>query len=1074
METGGKSAAKRGAWESRRENRARAAQMATVAVVLLAGVLTGCAGYVKGVQTQIQAAFQLNPTSLSFGKVGVGKQTTQTIGVTNTGNTSVSITQVSFSNPQFSLPGAGFPMALATGQSGNWKVAVTPTTAGTVTGTMTAQGNNGSSPVTVNLSATATNPAPQISLSTSSVQLGTVAIGSTSNSTVTISNVGTADLTVSMISLAGAEFGLTGISTPKTISAGTSATASLSFQPTSAGAASGTLTITSNDPATPTVTVALNGTGTTIATATLQANPTSVNFGNVAVGGRATQNVTITNTGTAGVQISGIAISGPGLSGSGVPTPLFLNPSATATVNLAFAPTTAGSVTGSLTISSDATGSPMTIPVTGTGGQSGLSISPASFAYGSLVDGQTKSQAFTLTNTGSAPLTISQLAVSGAGFSINGLTTPATVAAGGSTTFNAVFAPATAGNLTGSVTVTSNAPNSPSTIALGGTGVAAAGSLAFSTNSVSFGNVNTGSSAIQIVTITNTSNASVQISQIAVSGAGVTATGITTPLTLNPAAAATLSVKFSPMGAGSVTGSVTVTSNATGSPQTISVSGTGIQSALGISPASFAYGSVSDGQTKSQSFTLTNTGTASVTISQIAVSGAGYSVNGLATPTTLTAGTSATFNAVFAPTTAGSLTGAVTITSNAPGSPATIALSGTGVAASTTLTANPTSLSFGNVSAGSSSSQSVILTNKGTTSITISSVTVSAADTTTSGITVPVTLTPGQTQTMSVTFSPKAQETVSGNITVSTSQGSSAVVAVSETGTQAKLALTPSSANLGSVTVGSSNSQTIQVSNPGNAVLTIAQATVSGAGFSTSGLTLPLSVNPGSSSTFNVVFQPSAAGSASGSLSIVSNAAVSPVSLALTGAGVAATQTLSFSTTNVSFGNVNIGSSSTNGVTITNTGNSNVQISGITASGAGYTLSGASTPVTLTPSQTMTFSVIFAPTVAGIVSGSVTVTSNASGSPATVTLSGTGVTPVTHSVNLSWTASTTSGVVGYNVYRSTTSGSGYAKINGALLTPVNYTDSSVPNGTTYYYVTTAVDGSGIESVYSNQATAVIP
>jgi len=309
---------------------------------------------------------------------------------------------------------------------------------------------------------------------------------------------------------------------------------------------------------------------------------------------------------------------------------------------------------------------------------------------------------------------------------------------------------------------------------------------------------------------------------------------------------------------------------------------------------------------------------------------------------------------------------------------------------------------------------------------------------------------------------------------VSTSQGTNTVVAVTGTGTQAKLTLTPSSANLGSVTVGSTGSQTIQVSNTGNAVLTITQANVTGTGFSTSGLTLPLSINPGSSSTFNVAFQPTVAGSVSGSVSIVSNAPNSPATIALTGTGVAATLTLSFNPTSASFGNVNLGSSSTQGVTVTNTGNSNVQISGITASGTGYMLSGASTPVTLTPSQIMTFSVIFTPTAAGSASGSVTVTSNATGSPATIPLSGSGVQTTTHTVGLSWTASTTSGVAGYNVYRSTTSGSGYIKLNSSLVTLVSYTDSALTSGTTYYYVTTAVDGSGNESSYSNEATAAIP
>jgi len=865
METG-ETSAKTIERQSRHGVRPRLTQSATVAVIFLTVILGGCAGFVSGVKTATQAAFQLNPSSVTFGKVGVGKQTTQTIAVTNTGNTDVSITQVNFSNPQFSLPGAVFPVVLATRQSSNMTIAVTPTATGAVTGTLTAQGSNGSSPVTVNLSATAVNPAPQIALNTASVQFGTVTVGSTGKSSMTISNAGTADLTVSLISLAGAEFGISGIATPKTIAAGTSATATLTFQPTLAGAASGILTITSNDPATPTATVSLNGTGSTAATAQLQASPNSLSFGNVVVGGSSSQIITITNTGTAGIMIGAITVTGAGISGSGVTTPLFLNPSATATVDLTFAPTTPGSITGNLTVSSNASGSPLTIPVSGTGTQAGLTISPGSGAFGSVVDGQIKTQSFTLTNTGSGPLTISQFAVSGAAYSINGLATPATVAAGGSATFNAVFAPTTAGTLNGTVTVTSNAPNSP----------------------------------------------------------------------------------------------------------------------------------------------------------------------------------------------------------------ANIGLSGTGVAATIALSANPTSLTFGNVSTGSSSSKSVTLTNSGTSNVTISQVTVNAVDTTTSGITLPVTLTPGQTQSMTVTFSPKKEETVSSDITVSTTQGSSAVVAMSGAGTQANLNLIPTSANLGNAAVNSSSSQTILVSNTGNAVLTITQANVSGAGFSTSGLTLPLSINPGLSSTFNVVFQPAAAGPVSGSLSLISNAPTSPTAVSLSGTGVAATELLSFSTTNLNFGNVNVGSSSTNSVTITNTGNSNVQISSITESGTGYSLSGASTPVTVSPSQSTTFSVIFSPATTGSLPGSVTVTSNATGSPATITLSGSGVQATTHSVALSWTASASSGVAGYNVYRSTTSGTGYSKINGSLVTPVSYTDSTVASSATYYYVTTAVDGSGNESAFSNEAAAAIP
>ena len=867
MGTRGTAEAK-GTWTSQRPPSTRRKIEATLltTAILCAGLLSGCAGLVGGSKTTTgPAAFQVNPTALNFGKVGVGKQATQTIAVANTGTMPVSITQATLSNPQFSLTGVTLPMSIGTGQSGNFTVGVKPSTAGTLTGTLTVQGSDGAAPAVVNLSATAVVSAPQISLSSTSVQFGTVSDGSTGNATLLISNNGNADLTISVVSVAGTGFGVSGITTPKAISAGQSLSAGLTFQPTVAGAASGAISITSNDPVNPTMTVALSGTGSTAAAGQLQANPTSLSFGTVGTGGNSTKSVAFTNTGTAAIQITTIALSGAGFSSSGIVTPLILNPAATATLNVVFTPTAGGSASGSVTVTTDQLHSPMTISLTGTGAAPGLSITPTSFAFGSLVDGQTKSQSFTLTNTGSAALTISQLSVSGTGYSLSGLVTPSTVAAGASTTFSATFAPTTAASLPGTITITSNASTSPSTVALSGTGVA-------------------------------------------------------------------------------------------GTP---------------------------------------------------------------------------------------------------------------------TLSANPTSLAFGNVNAGVTSSKSVVLTNSGTGNVSISQVTVNAKDVTTSGVTTPVTLTPGQTQTLSVAFKPSAAETVSGNITVTNSLGGNTVIAVSGTGVQTGISLTPSSANFGSVTVGATNSQTIRIGNTGNGVLTITQANVTGTGFSVAGLTLPLSINPGLTSTFNAQYQPATTGSASGSISIVSNVAVSPSVVTLTGTGVTATQNLSLSTTSMSFGNVNTGTSSTQTVSVTNTGNANVQISQIAVGGTGYSLSGASTPITLTPSQKLTFSVIFNPTVVGSASGSVTITSNATGSPATITLSGSGVAAVSHTVSLSWTAST-SVVSGYNVYRSTTSGTGYAKVNGSLVAAVNYTDSSVANGTTYYYVTTAVDGSGNESSNSNEAVAAIP
>ncbi len=275
--------------------------------------------------------------------------------------------------------------------------------------------------------------------------------------------------------------------------------------------------------------------------------------------------------------------------------------------------------------------------------------------------------------------------------------------------------------------------------------------------------------------------------------------------------------------------------------------------------------------------------------------------------------------------------------------------------------------------------------------------------------------------------------------------------------------------------VGSTSSQVLIITNTGTATLSITQVNQSGSGsFSVSGFSLPLSVNAGQQTTIMVAFLPTSVVPASGNISIVSNAPTSPTSVGLSGTAIAATLTLSISPTSLSFGNVTTGTASgTQNVTITNTGNANVTISQITASGAGYSVTGGSTPVTLSPSQSTTLVAQFSPTVAGSVSGSISILSNANGSPASVTLSGTGVALVQHSVALTWNASTST-VSGYNVYRSTVSGSSYTKINSTLVAGLSYSDATVQNSTTYYYVTTSVDSNGLESSYSNQASAPIP
>ena len=112
----------------------------------------------------------------------------------------------------------------------------------------------------------------------------------------------------------------------------------------------------------------------------------------------------------------------------------------------------------------------------------------------------------------------------------------------------------------------------------------------------------------------------------------------------------------------------------------------------------------------------------------------------------------------------------------------------------------------------------------------------------------------------------------------------------------------------------------------------------------------------------------------------------------------------------------------------------------------------------------------------GTYTGHITVSAaGATGSPATitVTLSITAALPVAHSVALTWNASSSSDVVGYSAYRATVKGGPYGLVASAI-SGTAYTDQSVQSGATYYYVVTATNSSGQESVNSNEATAIVP
>jgi hypothetical protein len=588
-----------------------------------------------------------------------------------------------------------------------------------------------------------------------------------------------------------------------------------------------------------------------------------------------------------------------------------------------------------------------------------------------------------------------------------------------------------------------------------------------------FGNVGVGKQVSHSATLVNTSKATVTLTKAILSSTEFSISGLRFPLYLQAGQKSNFTVSYKGSRAGKADGTLSFNGQPASATVTLTASVGSSTRQLTVSPASHDFGNVTVNTAATAALILTNSGTAHLSITNIAVSGTGFQTTPIKEPAGIPAGGQLVVSLTFSPKTAGNFSGAVTVTSDDPNNPTkTVALTGAATnQAVGKLVATPTALSLNATRMGSTVSAATTLKNIGTANVTLSQINLGGAGFSTSGIAAPVLVVPGESLTLTVNYTPTSTTASSGNISLVSAEGGITSVSLSGTVSQSALTLSPGSINFGSVVTGVANTQTVQISNPGSASVTVTAANISGTGFSSSGLTLPLTLSGGKTASFNVQFDPKATGPATGSLSLVSDATNPPSAIALSGAGVAAGLTLSVNPTSVSFGNVNVGSTASHTVTVTNTGNSNVAISQESLTGANLSLSGGAA-VTLSPSQSVTLTVQYAPTTAVSTAGTLAIVSNATGSPASIPVSGTGVASVQHTVALSWNASTSA--TGYNVYRSATSGSGYARVNSGVDGTLSYSDTSVQNGQTYFYVTTAVDATGQESAYSTEVSAVIP
>ena len=818
----------------------------------------------------------------------------------------------------------------------------------------------------------------------------------------------------------------------------------------------------------------------------LVVSTTNLNFGTAVIGTSKQMTDSVTNTSRRSVTISSVTSSDPQFVVSGLGLPLTLASRQSATFTVTFTPQVAGTSAARLSITSARYGA-LGVAVSGQAVTPGaLTLTPPSLSFGSVGVGQSAAKTVTLTNSGGSSVTVSQASVSNAAFTISGLSLPVTLAAKQTATFSVTFAPKSSGSVNGSVMVNGDASlsmgavsggsSSPSTapitasLPVAGDGTTA-GQLGLAPAAVAFGSVLVGSTQSQSVTLTNSGGSSATISQATATGAGVRVSGLTLPLTLASGQSSTFQVTFAPTSAGSVTGNLAIVSSASNGSVDVAITGTAVApGALAVAPTSLGFGTVQVGSNQSQPASITNSGGATVTITQATATGAGFSIAGLTLPMVLAPGQSSPFSVTFAPQVSGSVNGSIAFSGS--GLTATLPLTGAGQAAAT-LAAIPTSVNFDTVQVGASQPQTITLNNGSSSAITITQASASGTGFSMSGLSLPATLNAGQSASFTTTFAPTVAGSATGSIAItSTASNSSFSIPLSGTGvTAGTLAANPTSIAFGSVQVGSSQSHSQTLTNNGGSLLHISTATVTGAGFATSGLSVPTTLNAGQSLTFNVTFTPQSSGNSSGSLALSADGSVSNLSVTLSGSGASPGQ-LAVTPTTVNFGNVVVGVTQNQSGTLTASG-AGVTISSVSSTNSEFTLNGLSLPITLNAGQSANFTLTFAPQASGAASATITFASNATNPPVATSVSGMGTAPPQHNVSLGWTASTST-VAGYNVYRGSQSGGPYVAVNSGLDASTSYTDTSVQAGQTYYYVVTAVDGSGNESVYSNQAQAVIP
>ncbi|MCC6194093.1 MAG: choice-of-anchor D domain-containing protein, partial [Burkholderiales bacterium] len=515
-------------------------------------------------------------------------------------------------------------------------------------------------------------------------------------------------------------------------------------------------------------------------------------------------------------------------------------------------------------------------------------------------------------------------------------------------------------------------------VLLSGTGVSApAASLTASPTSHTFGNVTVGqSSAARTITVTNGGAAAAgALAMSNGNAAEFVVSANTCGSSLAAGASCSLGVTYAPNGTGADSANLSFTFSG-GSPVQVALSGTGVAPAVpnvSASPTSLAFGNVAVGQVSApQTITVSNTGTAAATNMAYPSAPASFNRAGTCSAATLNAGASCTVIFTFSPSAAAPVSATDTITGG--GSTMPIALAGVGTAAAAaSLSASPTSLAFGTVAQGASSTpQRVTLTNTGNAAadgLTLSNG--NAAEFVVSSNTCGTSLAAGASCSLNVAYTPTGIGIDTSTLTFAHTGGPAVEVSLSGAGGPppvSNLAAIPASVAFGNVTVGTIASQAILLRNSGGAAATGVAVSGAGARFRINAGTCSITLEAGASCTLGITYEPTAATSDAGTVTITS-AAASDIVVPLAGTGIVApSANLKASPSFASFGKVPPGqTSAATTIAVSNTGNA--AASGLAlanSNGAEFVVGGNTCGAVLNPGAACEVSVAYRPSGTGI------------------------------------------------------------------------------------------------------------